>query len=87
MDDPIYRIKDGKRIKMLSLTEGQAKLKKLKDNISEMMETGEWNDYLKEQALQRRKELMFAFVKKMNDNKHAYNLNEDDIKELHTILE
>lgn len=87
MDEPRYRTQGGKKIKMLTLTEGQEKLKKLKENILHMQETGEWNDYLKEQALQRRKELMFNFVKKIDDNKREYNLSEDDIKELHTILE
>ncbi len=87
MDDPIYRIENGKRIKMLSLREGHEKVKKLRDNILEMMETDEWNEYLKQQALERRKELMFDFVEKIEKNKREYNLNEDDIKQLHTILE
>ena len=59
MDEPIYRIKDGERIKMLSLREGHEKIEKLREHINEMKESGEWDEYLKQQALNRRKEQMF----------------------------
>lgn len=86
MDEPIYRIENGKKIKMLSLREGREKVEKLIENIFGMMETGEWNEYLKKQALELRKKQMFDFVKKIDDNKRSYDLNDDDIKELKTIL-
>ncbi len=86
MDDPIYRMQGGEKIKMLSLREGHEKVKKLRENILGMMETDKWNDYLKQQALELRKKQMFDFVKKIDDNKRSYDLNDDDIKELKTIL-
>ena len=71
MDDPIYRIENSKKIKMLSLREGHEKVKKLRENILGMMKTGEWNDYLKQQGLELRKKQMFEFVKKIDDNKRS----------------